>query len=127
MVLDERDSRLGALDYIFVFPSYRRLGNALRLFDAVGFGDGYLLSDYYVTAVPYGKAYYQAEKNLKHQLCPLAYSALVVLEYLDIVVGESETSAPDGGEDKQLYIDIGKVAEQQRRDQDGQDDDHASH
>ena len=50
-----------------------------------------------------------------------------MLEYLDIVVGESYSAAPECGEDEQLYVDVAEVAHQQGGGEEGNQYDYTSH
>ena len=122
MVLDEGDGGLGALDHVFVPVAARFYDFFLFLF-----GDGHLFPDDDVVAGPDGEPDDQAQQDLGKQLAVFAHSFLVVLEHLDIVVGEAQRSAPKGAEQEQEHIYIGEVAEEQHGRKDGQDDDHAAH
>ena len=85
------------------------------------------LPDDYVVAEPYGHAYRETENHLGQELDLGMQAFLVLFEHLDIVISETESSAPQCREKKKLEIDIGKVAEQQHRNDYRDDNDDSTH
>ena len=69
----------------------------------------------------------QAQAELEDELAPLAHAFLVVLEHLDVVVGEADGAAPERGADEQQGVDAVKPADQQGGAQQRGDDDQAAH
>ena len=69
----------------------------------------------------------QSETDLPDDLVPAAEPFLVLAKHLDVVVQETDQSEPDGRNDHQPRINVGQVAEQQRRDQNRNQDNNAAH
>ena len=69
----------------------------------------------------------QSEADLPDDLVPAAEPFLVLAKHLDVVVQETDQSEPDGRNDHQPRINVGQVAEQQRRDQNRNQDNNAAH
>ena len=74
-----------------------------------------------------GQGHEQAQAELEDELAALAHAFLVVLEYFDVVVGEADGAAPDGGADQQQGVDAVEAADQQGGAQHSGDDDQAAH
>ena len=133
MALDEGDGGLGGLDHILLLVAAGGdLGLGVHV-AVVPLGDdfdgrvGHLFPDDDVRAHPDGQTHDEAEGDLPEELGFLGKPFLPLLEHLDIVVGETQGSAPQGAEQQQDHVDVGQVAEQQDAREDGQDDDDAAH
>ena len=80
-----------------------------------------------VAADAYGQGHYETEAELEHEFSLLRKPFLVVLEHLDIVVGEAYSAAPDRRQDEQLDIDVAEVAYQQYGNQQRNQNDDSTH
>ena len=53
--------------------------------------------------------------------------SLFFLEYLDVIIQESDQTQPDGGHQHQNDIDVGEIGKKQNRDHDGGQDNDPTH
>ena len=133
MVFYERDGRLGGV--------HRRIG---RLFgrDEIGirlaygehlvrgghlFRTGVVLLDTHRRVKIHDHTYNDTQHNLSHELGLFRNAVLVVFYALDVVIGETEGTEPQGGEDHQQDVNVVELVEQQHRYQQGYDDKDATH
>ena len=87
----------------------------------------YILPDDGIGAEVEGKSYDEAYAELADNLKLAAKAVFLLAENLDIVIGKSEGSQPQGGGYHEEEIDIPKSTEEQHGDEDGDDDDYAAH
>ena len=138
MGLDERKRSLGALYDILHLPSaladnglavhIHVLASLRQIMGAVGisFNADFLSYDNVVVEA-HRQTDYTAQHYLQNELSSFAHAFLVVLEHLYIIIGETDSAAPYSGENQQLSIYVGQVAEKQGGHQDGKQDDDTAH
>ena len=127
MVLHKGDGGLGAFHNVFLHISAtcnRGLGfkGALHAFLHFNF-----FTHHDVRAHPHGEANYESKHYLAKEFSFLTHAFLVVLEHLDVVVGKTKRTAPEGAHKKKDHVDVGEVAPEERAGEDGEDYDDASH
>ena len=76
---------------------------------------------------PHGRSDDDAEAHLPHDLETALQPLLPVAENLDVVVQTADQAEPDRRHEQQLDVDVVQLAEEQHRDQDGDEDDDAAH
>lgn len=76
---------------------------------------------------PHGRSDDDAEPHLSHDLETALQPLLPVAENLDVVVQSADQTEPDGRHEQQLDVDVVQLADEQHRDQDGDENDHAAH
>ena len=64
---------------------------------------------------------------MSHYLELAFHAFFIVMSHLDVVVGKTESTAPDGGNDHEQHVNVVELAQQQARHQDGNDDDDTAH
>ena len=83
--------------------------------------------DGHVGMPPHDGADDDAHADLADDLEAACESFFVFLEDLDVVVDEADGAQPHRYEQHHLGVDVGQVGKQQRRNQDGREDDEAAH
>ncbi len=72
-----------------------------------------------------------AEADLEQELFPgfeaVAAGAALACEHLEQVVGEAEQAEPDKAEDAHEDVEVGEIAQEKRRDKDGDEDEDSAH
>ena len=118
MVLDERDGGVERLDRLrFVFYH-----NLLILLFYI-----HILTNHHIRTQPKHQAYDEADTYLSHNLVLTLQSVFVALEYLDVIVQESQESQPYRRDNHQDDIGVTHSAEQKHRYEDTHDDNDTSH
>ena len=76
---------------------------------------------------PHGDSHQQPKTYLSDDLVFPLQAVLVVVFQFPVVVEEAYCSHPESGHKHEDHVDVGQIAEQQARHEDGKDDDHTSH
>ena len=75
----------------------------------------------------HGKTHNQSESYLTHDLEFPLQSVLVVVSHLDVVVGKAEGTEPQRSHNHENHVDIVEHTHQEARNENGNDDNHATH
>ena len=130
VVFDEGDGRLrglealGADDHV-ALNRFEHRAVLVQIDRLHGLRD--LLAHDDVGREPHGRSDDDAEAHLPHDLETALQPLLPVAENLDVVVQTADQAEPDRRHEQQLDVDVVQLAEEQHRDQDGDENDHAAH
>ena len=86
-----------------------------------------ILSNHSIRTQPQRQTYDETDAHLPHNLVFSFQAILITAEYLDVVVKETQKAQPYSGDNHQDDIDVPDTAKQERRHQNTNDDDDATH
>ena len=118
VVLHKRDGGLGAFDGFAFVDDFDLIADAPAL---------NVFADHGIGTEVEGESDDEPHDHLPQNLVATGKSFLVFLEDLDVVVEKTDGTEPQGGANHEQGVDVAQTAEEEGGNEDGQDDDEATH